>query len=299
MDFPKSVPSVGLVDGKFLDEDEVTGTPGSLIPAQWGNSVTGELLNVITSAGLTPDENNDAQLLAAIDTKISDAIPASPPNASMTEKGLIELATNFEIQTGMDTQRAVTPAGLASRTATDGLAGMVELATNIETQNGTDALRAVTPASLSARTATETRTGIVELATNAETQAGLDTARAVHPAGLQNKISGAVSGQYPITPGAQAVFNHNLGVVPFLVEFSFVCVVAEGGWSVGDVVHRGNWYQNSSGTDISVGIYWYVETSTQVTLGLGSVAILLPTKSTGFRFTATAANWRFIVRVIG
>ncbi|WP_390897911.1 hypothetical protein [Pseudomonas citri] len=263
MDFPKSVPSVGLVDGKFLDEDEIAGTPGSLIPAQWGNSVTDELLNVIISAGLTPDENNDAQLLAAINAKIVGAIPASPPDASMTEKGLVELATNFETQTGIDALRAVTPAGLASRTAT------------------------------------ETRAGIVELATSVETQAGSDTVRAVHPAGLQNKISGVVSGQYPITPGAQAVFNHNLGVVPFLVEFNFVCIAAEGGWSVGDVVHRGNWYQNSSGTDISVGTYWYGETSTQVTLGLGSVVMLLPTKTNGFRFTATAANWRFTVRVIG
>lgn len=66
MDFPKSVPSVGLVDGKFVDEDPVLGTPGSLIPAQWGNGVTLEVLNVIQAAGLTPDEENNAQLLAAI-----------------------------------------------------------------------------------------------------------------------------------------------------------------------------------------------------------------------------------------
>ncbi|PGR44779.1 phage tail protein, partial [Bacillus cereus] len=40
MDYPKSVPSVGLVDGRFVDENPVAGTPGSLIPAVWGNSVT-------------------------------------------------------------------------------------------------------------------------------------------------------------------------------------------------------------------------------------------------------------------
>ncbi len=56
MDFPKSVPSVGLVDGKFVDEDPTAGTPGSLIPSAWGNSITLEMLNVIQAAGLAPSE---------------------------------------------------------------------------------------------------------------------------------------------------------------------------------------------------------------------------------------------------
>ncbi|RMQ98465.1 hypothetical protein ALP94_04612 [Pseudomonas savastanoi pv. glycinea] len=66
MDYPKSVPSVGLVGGKFVDEDTATGVQGSLIPSAWGNGVTDELLNVIKAAGLVPDEENNAQLLAAI-----------------------------------------------------------------------------------------------------------------------------------------------------------------------------------------------------------------------------------------
>ncbi|WLG65118.1 hypothetical protein PSH90_05605 [Pseudomonas sp. FP1762] len=66
MDYPKSVPSVGLVDGRFVDENPVAGTPGSLIPAVWGNSVTQEILNVIKAAGLTPDEAKTDQLASAI-----------------------------------------------------------------------------------------------------------------------------------------------------------------------------------------------------------------------------------------
>lgn len=66
MDFPKSVPNIGLVGGKFVDENQLTGTPGSLIPSAWGNSITQEVLNVITSVGLAPDEADLTQLLKAI-----------------------------------------------------------------------------------------------------------------------------------------------------------------------------------------------------------------------------------------
>lgn len=66
MDYPKSVPGVGLVNGHFVDENPATGQPGSLIPAQWGNAVTDELLTVIAAAGLAPAEANNAQLLQAL-----------------------------------------------------------------------------------------------------------------------------------------------------------------------------------------------------------------------------------------
>ncbi|PKH30778.1 carbohydrate-binding protein CenC [Pseudomonas sp. 43NM1] len=66
MDYPKSVPSAGLVDGRFVDEDPVAGKPGSLIPARWGNAVTEEIRNAITEAGLTPKEDLNSQLAMAI-----------------------------------------------------------------------------------------------------------------------------------------------------------------------------------------------------------------------------------------
>lgn len=66
MDFPRSVPSAGLVNGRFADENPLTGTPGSLITAAWGNGVTEELLNVIRAAGITPAESESDQLLRAL-----------------------------------------------------------------------------------------------------------------------------------------------------------------------------------------------------------------------------------------
>ncbi|MCQ2994358.1 hypothetical protein NLO95_09545 [Pseudomonas syringae] len=66
MDFPKSVPNVGLVNGKFVDENPPTGQIGSLIPAAWGNAVTQEILNVIQDAGTAPNENDNTQLQSAM-----------------------------------------------------------------------------------------------------------------------------------------------------------------------------------------------------------------------------------------
>lgn len=66
MDYPKSVPGVGLVGGKFADEDAATGRQGSLIPMQWGNQLTDELLSVIRAAGIDPSEGASDQLLKAI-----------------------------------------------------------------------------------------------------------------------------------------------------------------------------------------------------------------------------------------
>lgn len=66
MDYPKSTPGVGLVDGLFVDENPTNGQPGSLIPAAWANALMAELLGVIKGAGIAPDEDDNAQLLRAI-----------------------------------------------------------------------------------------------------------------------------------------------------------------------------------------------------------------------------------------
>ncbi|GLS03778.1 tail fiber protein [Chitiniphilus shinanonensis] len=66
MDYPHSVPDVGLLDGKFTDGDPLTGLLPSLDPASWANAVTDELLGVIKAAGLSPDELDTSQFLKAL-----------------------------------------------------------------------------------------------------------------------------------------------------------------------------------------------------------------------------------------
>ncbi|NBR48799.1 hypothetical protein EBU02_08150, partial [bacterium] len=167
-------------------------------------------------------------------TDTSKAVtPASLTSRTATDAraGIVELATNTETQTGTDATKAVTPASLASLTANDTRSGLVELATNTETQTGTDSTRAVTPASLASRTATDARAGIVELADNAETQAGTDSTRAVTPASLAS---------------ASALF------VPPGAVMQFAMTNAPSGWLAANGQTIGN---ASSGSNFSSAIY--------------------------------------------
>ncbi|WP_446678255.1 glycine-rich domain-containing protein [Achromobacter animicus] len=73
MDYPKSVPGVGLVNGKFVNEDPIAGRAGSLIPAEWGCAVTDELLAVIGAAELELSEADNGQVIKAINILIDRA----------------------------------------------------------------------------------------------------------------------------------------------------------------------------------------------------------------------------------
>lgn len=140
MDFPKSVPSVGLVDGKFIDEDAVAGTPGSLIPSAWGNAVTQEILKVIQEAGLEPDEDDNTQLNAAIDQKITE--------------GAVVFATQPEAEAGESSIKAMSPLRVFQAIAkvvaqaTESAFGWLKIATQPQVGAGTDDATAVTPKKL-------------------------------------------------------------------------------------------------------------------------------------------------------
>lgn len=97
MDFPKSVPGIGLVNGKFIDEDPLAATPGSLIPSVWGNAITQEVLNVIVAAGFVPDEADVTQLLHAIDRKVVLASGRLINIAAFTSSGIFTPNANTKM----------------------------------------------------------------------------------------------------------------------------------------------------------------------------------------------------------
>jgi len=139
MDYPKSVPSAGLVNGKFIDENPLTGTPGSLIPADWGNGVTQEIINVIKAGDLTPDEKKYDQLLQAIQSvsakgwNLDTALPigALPlPTVASADGRLPITATALSTSGG----RVSIPAGVLVSLGQEVLAGQLGRSRTFTTQ---------------------------------------------------------------------------------------------------------------------------------------------------------------------
>ena len=120
MDYPKSVPNVGLVNGKFVDENTTTGQVGSLIPAAWGSAVTDELLAVIRAAELEPTEGDNDQLLQALQAIVSAAIPSAPDQASESVAGVVKLVSDALMAAGVDDAAAVTLKKLVGKLVSQG-----------------------------------------------------------------------------------------------------------------------------------------------------------------------------------
>lgn len=112
MDFPKSMPDIGLVNGQFVDEDPATGQVGTYIPSSWGNAVTDEIINVIENAGLEPAEGQNDQLYTAISQLIASNL--SGP-ATEQKSGISKIATQEEVNLGVSDEKIVTPQKLSRR----------------------------------------------------------------------------------------------------------------------------------------------------------------------------------------
>lgn len=105
--------------------------------------------------------------------------------------------------------------------ATTSVQGIIQLATDVEVNAGTNAIKAVTPATLNQRTATESRTGLAEIATQAETNTGTDDSRFITPLKLKTYVTSFVGG-YSISIGDGSALNHdilhNLGTTDLVVQ---------------------------------------------------------------------------------
>lgn len=104
--------------------------------------------------------------------------------------------------------------------ATTTVLGLVMLATQTEVNAGIDSDKVVTPATLEGRTATETRTGLIEIATEAEAQAGTDTERAMTPALVKSVLQEA-TGHYAANIGGNTsiAVTHGLGTRDVICDF--------------------------------------------------------------------------------
>jgi len=125
-----------------------------------GADGSGSMSSFTMSDGSTTQAISDGQtqVFAAgegLDVAVTatDTVTYSAEDASVTNKGVVELATDAETITGTDTARAVTPANLQAKVASATAKGIVELATDAEAVTGSDTARATTAANVTARLA--------------------------------------------------------------------------------------------------------------------------------------------------
>lgn len=148
--------------------------------------VTGNQL-AIPADGVSRATLGGADILVDTDAVVSQATESS--------RGTAELATQAEMDAQTDDLRIVTPLKFKNTNASETVYGTLLLATEAEVTLATPTVtdKAVTPATLAARTATTTRAGLVEKATQAEVDAGTDTDRYVTPETLAGKPTSVTS----------------------------------------------------------------------------------------------------------
>lgn len=173
---PLDITEIGLLSGPSTEIKRISTFGGDVvadniihvtITDETADTYTLKGFRLYTSTGIifayyiqaTPilDKTADALTLLAADIVLTSVPPGtvtiggagfSYPPATTERLGVVEIATQAEVNAGTDTERVVTPATLAGRTATTTRAGIVELATLNETLAGTDTERAVVPAYL-------------------------------------------------------------------------------------------------------------------------------------------------------
>ncbi len=190
----------------------------------------GTLFAVYSQNSVILQKVSTSQALLSVDVKLVGADAAQINFEGMTysfavattsNAGIVELSTVEEVLAGKDTQRAVTPAGLAKLLATNSRSGLIRTATADEAKSGKDTTKAVTSlalkAAIDARAASDSvaagcasethfltpksvlaieastgRPGLVEFATEEETKEGSEEAKAVTPAAMKATLDASL-----------------------------------------------------------------------------------------------------------
>lgn len=105
-----------------------------------------------------------------------------------------------------------------------------------------------------------------------------------------------VSAEQVITSAGQLTLPHGLGSVPKVATVELVCVVAEQGYSIGDVVQLHSGEQSSATQDASGMSLRKSATTITVRFGSAGTALLITNATTGAGVGAVNANWRLVVR---
>lgn len=150
---------------------------------------------------------------------------------------------------------------------------------------------------LNLQDASETAKGVAEIATQSEVNTGTDDARFVTALKLTtwSNAKDYVSSAQAMTVGAQTVLAHGLGVQPKSVQIYLQCVTAQYGYTAGQQVLINPAINDSSDTTNSRGFSIIVD-STNITVRVGTIALLFIRADTGGAVSITTANWNFVIK---
>lgn len=106
------------------------------------------------------------------------------------------------------------------------------------------------------------------------------------------------SGWQAVASASLETFPHGLGEVPDVVTVFLKCLVAEGGFSIGDVVNLnagGNFRGSWPGGGFAC---WIDDTNINIRLGAHVNPISLVNKGSGAEFLLTLARWEMAINAI-
>lgn len=115
-----NVRTPGYPQGSFKNRTSPTAKDGSYLEQDWANDMLAFFQSLLVAANETANGKVDtvlaSQYFDALRALIAAGLP-SIPNASMDEKGIIQIATNDEVAEGANETKSVTPASLKQETA--------------------------------------------------------------------------------------------------------------------------------------------------------------------------------------
>lgn len=144
--------------------------------------------------------------------------------------------------------------------------------------------------------ATETSLGVAEIATQAETDAGTNDLTIVTPLKLATSNVPYNSPNQTITSGGTLTLAHGLGVAPSNVYLDLVCVTAQFGYNIGDVVKNVSYGNSTSGIDDKG--YTFIANSSNVIVEIGHYVkvFTIIRRDTNASGALTNSSWRIVVR---
>ena len=123
------------------------------------------------------------------------------------------------------------------------------------------------------------------------------TAKIADGAVTAAKLRKSVSSNIAWSVSAATAFTHGLGLIPILVDYRLVCLTAEAGYAVGDLLDVGAiMWNRADGTPVR---FLPRVDATAITIAFnGSGPALIPNTG-GAINTCTPANWALVIAALG